>query len=83
MHTFDEIKAELLRLLELVAQTPIAADGQLIRVTVSAGIAFGEGVSFNWLYAAADKALYAAKSAGRNLVVAYDEIDANHSQDAA
>jgi GGDEF domain-containing protein len=42
-----------------------------------------EGVSFNWLYAAADKALYAAKSAGRNLVVAYDEIDANHSQDAA
>jgi len=80
---FEEVKAELSRLLEVVAQTPIAAGGQLIRVTVSVGIASGEGVSFNWLYAAADKALYAAKAAGRNRIVAYDEIDAGEAQDAA
>jgi diguanylate cyclase (GGDEF)-like protein len=73
---FDEIRAELSRLLDLVSQTPIAAGGQLIRVTVSVGIAVGEGVSFNWLYAAADKALYAAKSAGRNRIIAYDDIAA-------
>jgi len=80
---FEEVKAELSRLLEVVAQTPIAAGGQLIRVTVSVGIASGEGVSFNWLYGAADKALYAAKAAGRNRIVAYDEIDAGEAQDAA
>jgi len=80
---FDEVKTELSRLLELVAQTPIAAGGQLLRVTVSVGIAAGEGVSFSWLYAAADKALYAAKSAGRNRIVAHDEINAGKAQDVA
>ena len=77
------VKTELSRLLELVAQTPIAVGGQLIRVTVSVGIASGEGVSFNWLYAAADKALYAAKAAGRNRIVVYDEIAAGGALDAA
>jgi diguanylate cyclase (GGDEF)-like protein len=80
---FDEIKAELSRLLDLVAQTPIAAGGQLIRVTISVGVAAGDGASFNWLYAAADKALYAAKAAGRNRIIAFDEIYADGAQDAA
>ena len=79
----DEVKAELSRLLDLVAQTPIAAGGQLIQVTVSVGVAAGDGASFNWLYAAADKALYAAKAAGRNRLVAYDEIDTDGAEDAA
>ncbi|TIP51702.1 MAG: diguanylate cyclase, partial [Mesorhizobium sp.] len=42
-----------------------------LRCTVSAGFAFGstDGMSFDKVLSAADKALYAAKRAGRNRVL--------------
>jgi len=81
--SLDAIKAELSRLRVDVEQTPIAVGGQLVRATISAGIASGEGVPFKELYAAADKALYVAKTRGRNQVVAYEEIELSGAQDAA
>ncbi len=49
-----------------IAAMPIVAHGVAVKVTVSAGAAVGHGQSFDALYADADRALYAAKSAGRN-----------------
>jgi two-component system cell cycle response regulator len=65
--------AERLRL--AIAASPIAADGQSLRVTVSIGIAAGvAGTPCDELIAAADLALYRAKNAGRNRVDAAPEI---------
>lgn len=79
----EKVKAELSRLRSDVEQTPIEIDKQWLRATISAGIAYGEGVPFKQLYAAADKALYAAKARGRNRVVAYEEIGMTEDQSAA
>ena len=54
------------------APTPVCYAG--IRVTVSIGFACRSGIDLDSLYAAADKALYFAKSAGRDRVVDFDEI---------
>jgi diguanylate cyclase (GGDEF)-like protein len=54
------------------APTPVSHAG--IRVTVSIGFACRSGVDLDSLYAAADKALYFAKSAGRDRIVDFDEI---------
>jgi diguanylate cyclase (GGDEF)-like protein len=81
--SFEAIKAEMSRLRADVEQTPIAVGGQLLRATISVGIASGEGVSFKELYTAADKALYVAKTRGRNQVVAFEEIALNEALDAA
>jgi PleD family two-component response regulator len=43
-------------------------------VTVSAGFVVRGDGELDALYSAADRALYVAKSAGRDRVVAYDEI---------
>ena len=51
-----------------IAALPIVAHGVAVRVTVSAGAAIGNGQSFDALYADADRALYAAKAAGRNRI---------------
>jgi diguanylate cyclase (GGDEF)-like protein len=49
--------------------TPILADGAAIRITISAGVAVrDETRSFAQLFSEADRALYAAKAAGRNRV---------------
>lgn len=51
-----------------IAAMPIVAHGVAVKVTVSAGAAVGKGQSFEALYADADRALYAAKAAGRNRI---------------
>lgn len=58
------------RLRKAVAAQPISAQGNPIRVTISCGVAcYPDGVlTKEALFAAADRALYEAKSAGRNCV---------------
>ena len=60
------------RLRKAVESRPIAVNGEEIRVTISCGVAcYPEGVlTKEALFAAADKAMYDAKSAGRNCVKA-------------
>lgn len=63
-----------------VSREPVVTPTGLIPVTVSIGIAVRQGRNFDQLYAAADAALYAAKSSGRNRTVAESgtcEIDAD------
>lgn len=57
-----------------IATVPIVAHGVAVRVTVSAGAAVGNGQSFDSLYADADRALYAAKAAGRNRICLSPEL---------
>ena len=71
------------RLRRLVAASWSTCDGELIRVTVSAGVAVGGAGEVAWdLVARADAALMEAKSAGRNRVVCHldhlDHLDHDH-----
>jgi diguanylate cyclase (GGDEF)-like protein len=76
------VEARLLRLRDRVAATPILALGHAVRVTISAGIAvLRAGESFDQLYSAADRALYAAKAAGRNRVLTADAVEALGERD--
>jgi diguanylate cyclase (GGDEF)-like protein len=59
--------AESLRL--AIASTPIVADGAALDVTVSIGVAAWTGQELDELVERADRALYAAKAAGRDRVV--------------
>lgn len=52
-----------------VARTPMEADGQSLEVTVSIGVAAWTGQELDLLVSGADRALYAAKAAGRDRVV--------------
>jgi len=59
-----------------VAETPAAAQGQEVTVTVSIGGAVCQGESMDELLNLADDALYKAKNQGRNRVVMADGADA-------
>jgi diguanylate cyclase (GGDEF)-like protein len=61
-----------------IALTPvIAEDGTAIHVTISAGVAIrGAGRDFDDLYADADRALYDAKTSGRNRI-SYSQLFAD------
>ena len=52
-----------------VAETPVVVDGDLLAMTVSVGVAEFAGEHVDALVDRADAALYAAKAAGRNVVV--------------
>jgi diguanylate cyclase (GGDEF)-like protein len=53
-----------------IANHPIAVEGGSVKITISAGIAdIGKDRKSEAVYAAADKALYLAKTLGRNRVV--------------
>jgi diguanylate cyclase (GGDEF)-like protein len=71
----ETVRARLQRFLQRVGQAPLIVQGQGVAVTVSAGFAVGNDMEMDALYSAADRALYMAKSAGRDRVVAFDEIE--------
>jgi len=64
----DVVLGQVKDFCQRIAVTPIVAHGVAVKVTVSAGAAVGKGQSFDSLYADADRALYAAKAAGRNRI---------------
>jgi diguanylate cyclase (GGDEF)-like protein len=64
-----ELPARLAALRARIAATPFVSAGNVVRITISAGVApRNGGESSARFYAEADRALYAAKSAGRNQV---------------
>lgn len=69
-----EFRERLQRFRSHVAEAPSRASHAGLRVTVSIGYACRNNIDLDSLYAAADKALYCAKSAGRDCIVDYDEI---------
>jgi diguanylate cyclase (GGDEF)-like protein len=68
--SLPDLTRRLLRFRRELGATPTVSQGSRITVTVSGGIAVRrEGQSFDDLYATADRALYAAKTAGRNRIL--------------
>lgn len=54
---------------ERVENTPILCGGAIVQVTISAGVSLrGVGDSFDQLFSEADRALYLAKTSGRNRI---------------
>jgi diguanylate cyclase (GGDEF)-like protein len=71
--TAEALMERLAVVLNRISATPIMTKGLAVRVTISAGVAVAStGEAFDQLYSAADHALYAAKSAGRDRVVLAD-----------
>ena len=71
----SKLRERLQRFRQKVADAQIAVEGQTLGVTVSAGFAVRVGGEMDALYSNADRALYVAKAAGRDRVVAFDEIE--------
>jgi len=65
----EALAAGLIAFRERVQSTPIVIGGLAVSVTISAGVAVtSEGETFDKLFSEADRALYAAKTSGRNRV---------------
>jgi diguanylate cyclase (GGDEF)-like protein len=78
----ESLRATLTAFCERVRSTPVLINGLAVRVTVSAGIALRQqNETFDQLYSAADRALYAAKAAGRNRVRFSDDADQPHDRE--
>jgi diguanylate cyclase (GGDEF)-like protein len=60
------------RMREAVAGVELRAGGEAVRISASGGVALypDEGADWDALFSTADRRLYAAKGAGRNLIVA-------------
>lgn len=80
--TETEAVAELIRL--EFCRVPLLAGRSLVPATVSVGVAIMPIDLANWdkLVSAADRALYAAKGAGRNCTVAFGETEAAVATDS-
>ena len=66
----------LQRIREQIESSPILFEGQSISITASVGVTtLDSNTDFIKLYEQADAALYQAKSAGRNRVIAYNNSD--------
>lgn len=69
---------------ETVARTPIFTDTAAVSITISAGVATRHGnQTFEQLFIRADRALYEAKTLGRNRIVLAETIDADRDASAA
>ena len=68
------LQLRLLKFRQRLADAPVRFDGIPISTTLSIGFVSRRDFSFDALYAAADKALYVAKTGGRDCVVDFDEI---------
>jgi diguanylate cyclase (GGDEF)-like protein len=69
------VEQRLVAFRERVAATPVLTQGHAVWVTISGGVAVRHaGESFEQLYSYADRALYAAKAAGRNRVLSADGV---------
>ncbi len=68
----DGAEAAANRLRRRIAESALQHDGADVPLTVSGGVAVypGDGTDWDSLFAVADRRMYAAKSAGRNRVVA-------------
>ena len=69
------LQQRLRKFRQRLADEPLSFEGSPISATVSIGFAARHDFGFDALYAAADKALYIAKAAGRDRVVDVDRIE--------
>ena len=80
----ESLTAALVAFCDRVGSTPVLVNGVVVRVTISAGIAVRrKNETFDQLYSAADRALYAAKTSGRNRVRCSAGVEALRDGDVA
>jgi len=81
----EALAARLIAFRERVQSTPIVIGGLAVSVTISAGVAVrSDGETFERLFSEADRALYAAKTSGRNRVrfsPAIEAVDGRNGDD--
>ena len=65
----ESLATKLIAFRDRVRSAPIPIKGSIVRVTISAGVALrGKDDTFDQLFSEADRALYAAKTSGRNRI---------------
>lgn len=79
-----EVRAKAQRIVRQIERR-LVTPGKLLRVTISMGIACAplDGVTYEALYANADKALYSVKKAGKNGYRFYADLDESGCSDVA